>query len=184
MHGSNPVQGRHILSRNGSNGQTKQGLAVQHHQLHKQVQALWVSCQLHPPPRRWIMDPACWLWEKRFQAFETKWPRKLLHISYLEHKTNNRAWSTINFLMVHRNSAGNWQETETCMVRTCHTPPQPLQNHPSEYLGRWVTPWLAEDCWMDNIKEWTSLSMPELLTRASCKNYWKRISAKSSFMSP
>ena len=30
------------------NGQTKQNLAVQLHQLHKQVEALQVSCHLHP----------------------------------------------------------------------------------------------------------------------------------------
>ena len=39
-------------------------------------------------------------------------------------------------------------------------------------------------CWMDNIKEWTSLPMPELLTRASCRKDGKRISAESSLMSP
>ena len=43
-------------------------------------------------------------------------------------------------------------------------------------------------CWMDNIKEWTLLPMPELLTRASCKQTkkkdWKRISAESSLMFP
>ena len=38
--------------------------------------------------------------------------------------------------------------------------------------------------WMDNIKEWTSLPMPELPTRASCRRDWKRISAESSLMSP
>ena len=38
-------------------------------------------------------------------------------------------------------------------------------------------------CWMD-IKEWTSLPMPELLTRASCRKDWKRISAESSLVSP
>ena len=27
-------------------------------------------------------------------------------------------------------------------------------------------------CWMDNIKEWTSLPMPEPLTRASCRKDW------------
>ena len=56
--GSNPVQGWHLLSRrlhqdclsNGSNGQTKQDLAAQHHQLGKQVQAVQVFCHLHPPP--------------------------------------------------------------------------------------------------------------------------------------
>ena len=38
--------------------------------------------------------------------------------------------------------------------------------------------------WMDNIKEWTSLPMPELLTRAYCRKDWKRISPESSIMSP
>ena len=35
-------------------------------------------------------------------------------------------------------------------------------------------------CWRDNIKGWTSLPMPELLTGASCRKVWKRISAESS----
>ena len=35
-------------------------------------------------------------------------------------------------------------------------------------------------CLMDSIKEWTSLPMPELLTKTSCKKDWKRISAESS----
>ena len=39
-------------------------------------------------------------------------------------------------------------------------------------------------CCMDNIKKWTSLPMPELLTKASCRTDWKRISAKSSLMPP
>ena len=39
-------------------------------------------------------------------------------------------------------------------------------------------------CWMDNIKEWTSLLMPELLLTASCKKDWKRSSAESSLRSP
>ena len=39
-------------------------------------------------------------------------------------------------------------------------------------------------CWMDNIKEWSSLPMPELLTQASRRKDWKRISAESSLMFP
>ena len=37
---------------------------------------------------------------------------------------------------------------------------------------------------MDNIKEWTFLSKLELLTRASCRKDWNRISAELSLMSP
>ena len=36
-------------------------------------------------------------------------------------------------------SCGNCQEMETSMHRACHTPWQPLQNHPSGHLGGWVT---------------------------------------------
>ena len=39
-------------------------------------------------------------------------------------------------------------------------------------------------CWVDSIKEWTSLPVPELLTRASCRKDWERISAESSLMVP
>ena len=42
-------------------------------------------------------------------------------------------------------SSGNCQETETCMVRACNTPRQPLQNHPSGHHCGWVTPWSAEE---------------------------------------
>ena len=38
-------------------------------------------------------------------------------------------------------------------------------------------------CWMDNINERTSLPMPELHTRASCRKDWNRVSAESSLMS-
>ena len=31
------------------------------------------------------------------------------------------------------------------MVRECHVPRQPLQNHPSGHLGGWATPWSAEE---------------------------------------
>ena len=36
------------------------------------------------------------------------------------------------------------------------------------------------NCWMDNIKEWTSLSMPEQLTRASRRKDWNGIPAEWS----
>ena len=42
-------------------------------------------------------------------------------------------------------SSGNCQETETCRVWACHTPQQPLRNHPSGHLGGWVKPWSAEE---------------------------------------
>ena len=44
-----------------------------------------------------------------------------------------------------RTSSGNFQEAETCMVQACHTPQQPLQNHPSRHLGGWTMLWSAEE---------------------------------------
>ena len=122
--------------------------------------------------------------KKRIQAFETKCLRKLFHISYLGHKTNNWVWNKVNFLV---------------------GPQEPLL----ATVKRWKLAWFGHvtcpdslsktilqgtlegrrchgrqgKCWMDNIKEWTSLVMADLLTRASCRKDWQRISAESSLMS-
>ena len=40
-------------------------------------------------------------------------------------------------------SSGDCQETEACLA--CHTPRQPLENHPSGHLGEWATPLSAEE---------------------------------------
>ena len=42
----------------------------------------------------------CLLTEKTIQAFETMYLRKLLYISYLEHKTNDWVQSKINNFLV------------------------------------------------------------------------------------
>ena len=39
-------------------------------------------------------------------------------------------------------------------------------------------------CWMDDIKDWTSLPMPELLTKTYRRKGWKRISDGLSLMWP
>ena len=57
---------------------------------------------------------------KRIQAFETKCGSK-------------------------GTSSGNCQGTETCMIRACHTPRQPLQNLPSGHLGGRAMPWSADE---------------------------------------
>ena len=68
--------------------------------------------------------------------------RKLLRISYLEHKTNDWVRSKVKLpCELTGTLSGNCQETETGMVRECHTPRQPLENNPSRHLGVWATPW-------------------------------------------
>ena len=59
-------------------------------------------------------------------------------------------------------SSGNRQETETCMVVACHTPRQPFKAIPQDTFkgGRRLGQW--GKCLLDNIKEWTSLPLPEV----------------------
>ena len=152
---------------------------MQHHQLHKQVKAVQVSCDLHSL-WLWNMDPACWLWRKRIEAFETKCLRKLLCIFYLEHKTNDRVQSKINFL-------AGLQEPLLATVKRWK---RPWFGHVTRHDSLFKT--ILQDtleggwrcgrqrkCWMVNIKEQTSLPMPDLLTRAPCRKDWKRISGES-----
>ena len=95
--------------------------------------------------------------------------------------TGCRARST--FMWVHRNLF--WQLSRD---RNLHGLGMSHHNSLSKTIlwgtldGGWCCGW-QRNCWMDNIKEWTSLPVPELLTRASCRKYWKRIHAESSLMS-
>ena len=66
------------------------------------------------------------------------------HCLCLENKTNDWVRSKIYCpLGPQGTSSGICQETETCMVRACHTPRQPLQNRPSGHFGGWATSWSA-----------------------------------------
>ena len=57
------------------------------------------------------------------------------------------------------------------------------QTSPVSLWGHWYSG--REKCWIDNIKEWTLLSMPELLTMAtSHRKDWTKISTESSLLSP
>ena len=131
----------------------------------------------------------CLLTEKRIQTFETKCMRKLLCISYSEHKTNDCVRSKINFLVdpVTRSTV-----TSSATVRRRKLA---RFGHVTRYdsLSKTILQGTWEGrqrrgrqrkCWMDNIKDLTYLPMPELLTRASCRKDLKRISAESSIMFP
>ena len=92
------------------------------------------------------MDSSCKTWTLR--AGSKKDPgfiRKLLRISFFGAQ-NQRLGAEQDQLPCSSTgtSSDNRQETETCMVPAYHTPPQPLQNHPSGQLRPWVTQWSAE----------------------------------------
>ena len=109
--------------------------------------------------------------------------RKLLHISHLEHKTNNWVWNKINFLV------GPQEPLLATVRRQTLAWFGHLTHHNSlsktilqGTLDGWCHGW-QKKCWKDNIKGWTSLTMVELLTRASCRKVWNRTSAELSLMS-
>ena len=126
----------------------------------------------------WTLLADC---EKRIQAFETKCLRKRRRISYLEHKTKD--WVRIlvgpqgPLLATVKRRKLAWFGHVTCHDSLFKTILQGTLKG-GRRRGQ------QRKCWMDNTKELTSLPMPELLTRASCRKVWKRISAGSSLMSP
>ena len=123
--------------------------------------------------------------EESVQAFKTKCMRTFVHNSYFEHKTSDWVQSKINFLV-------GPQEPLLAIVKrwnfswfwhvTRHSSLSKTILHRALQGGQCCG--LQRNCWMDNMKEWTSLPIPELLTRAACRKGWKRISAESSLMSP
>ena len=123
--------------------------------------------------------------KRRIQAFETECMRKFLRIFYLEHKINDWMRSKINLVV------GPQKPLLATVKRRKLASFGHVTRHDS--LSKTILQGTLEDgrrlgrqrkYWMDNIKEWTSLPMPELPTKASCRKDWKRISAESSLMSP
>ena len=130
------------------------------------------------------MDPACWL--KKGSRLSKSSTRRNFSVSPI--------WSTCGARL------GVEQDQFPCV------PQEPLR----ATVKRWKLAWFGHvtrhdslpqtilqgtfeggrrrgrqrKCWVDNIKEWATLPMPELLTRATCRKDWKRISAESSLVSP
>ena len=151
-----------------SNGQTKQNLTVQHQQLCKQVQAVQTSLLSSPFSSMAVEHgPSLLILKKRIKAFKTKCLRKLLYISYLEHKTNDWVRSKINFLVGPREpllATVNIRKLAWFGHVLRHDSPSKTILHGTLEGGRCRG--RQRKCWMDNIEEWTSLPVPELLTRA------------------
>ena len=108
----------------------------------------------------------------------------ILRSSYLEHKTNDWVRRKINFLV------GPQEPLLATVKRRKLAWFGHVTRHVS--LSKTILQGTLEGgrrrsrqrkCWMDNVKEWTSLPMPELFTTGSCRKDGKRISAESSVMS-
>ena len=100
--------------------------------------------------------------EKKIQTFETKCMGKLLHISNLENESNNWVTRKINFLV------GPQEPLLTTVKRRKLAWLEYVVRHDS--LQRIILQGTFEDgrsrgrqrkCWLDNVKEWTSLPGPE-----------------------
>ena len=135
----------------------------------------------------------CWLTDKKIQAVETKCLRKLLCISHLGRETNEWMQREIIYL------AGAQRPLLKTAIRrefACfgHVTHQDslsktilggtLEEGAKGGVGGVERRGRQRKCWMNNIKEWTSLPIPELLATAYCGKDWKRISAESSRVSP
>ena len=152
-------------------------------QLRKQLQALQVSCHLYPPQWPWNIDPAYWLWKKGSQLSK---PSACWNFSA------SLAWSTRPKTGCGARSAslwvyGNlfWQLSGDGSLHGSHSTtasPKPSSRAPwrlddavvSRGSAGWTTWKSGHSCPCQNC----------LLTKASCRKEWKRISAKSSVMSP
>ena len=131
------------------------------------------------------MGPTSW---QKDQAFETK---------SLGNFSATLTWSKDQRLGAKKDklpcgstgtSSGNCQETETCMIRPCHTLRQPLQNHPSWHLGG-----LGEDVVGRGNAGWTTSKSGQAFPCQNClqlppaekkKKKWTRIFAELSRTSP
>ena len=126
---------------NGSNGQTSGGATPSASQA-----SLSFTSLLSPPSSSVVVKRGpCFLTEKQIQAFETECLREFLRISCFEHKTKDWVRSKINSLPGLQEPLLATARRQTCVVRACHTPRQPLQIHSTGHLGGWATPLSAEE---------------------------------------
>ncbi|MGL4418375.1 MAG: reverse transcriptase domain-containing protein [Plesiomonas shigelloides] len=123
--------------------------------------------------------------ERKIQAFENKCLRKLLRISYREHKTNEYVRNTITSLVgPHEPLLATVKRRKLAwfghVTRHNTLSKTILQGtlEGSRRRGRQRKNWVA------NIKEWTKLEMPELLATAQNRTQWRAVSVAAAFRSP
>ena len=120
--------------------------------------------------------------KKRVQAFETKCLKKLLHISYLGHKTNDQMWSKINSLVGPQKPLLTTVKRQKLAWFRHGAGYNSLSKTILQYLGRWATPWLAEE-----MLDWhhQRMDIPAYARPAHKGLLQKRlVYAESSLMSP
>jgi hypothetical protein len=123
--------------------------------------------------------------EKRLQAFETKCLRRLLKFSYLDRKTNDFVRSEVYSLV-------GYQEP---LLATIKRRKLAWFGHVTRHdtLSKTIMQGTLEGGRkrgrqkknrQDNVKEWTDLTIPDLLQTTSDRPLWRRITASSALRSP
>ena len=123
--------------------------------------------------------------EKRLQAFENKCMRKLLQISYTEHRTNKEVWDSVALHV----------GTQEPLLTTVKQRKLAWYGHTVRHnnLSKIILQGTVEGSrrqgrprksWSENVREWTSLTLPELLATAPQRRKWQQLSADAARLPP
>ena len=123
--------------------------------------------------------------EKRLKAFENKCYRKMLRVSYTEHRTNEdvleeveaRAGRQEPLLATAKRRKLAWFGHMVRHDSLCKTVLQGTVMG-KRRRGR------QRKCWLDNIKEWTGLELESLLEKANNREEWRHVTKSASRTSP
>ena len=123
--------------------------------------------------------------ERRIEAFETKSYRRMLGISWFQHKTNEYVLNKVFSL------AGPQEPLLSIVKRRKLSWFGHTTRHDS--LSKTILQGTLEGkrkrgrqrkCWMDNIKDWTQMNMAQLLKKANDRPGWRELSSAVSLMTP
>jgi len=123
--------------------------------------------------------------ERRISTFENKCFRKMLQISYREHKTNEYVHKTV------KEHVGNYEHLLAIVKRRKLKHFGHVIRH--DNLQKTILQGTVEGSrrrgrprksWMNNITEWSGLHLQQLLRRAENRREWKKTAASSSLRSP
>ena len=122
--------------------------------------------------------------ERKIQAFETKCLRKLLHISYTEHKIYDYVWSIVKNLVGPQKpllaTIRRWKLAWFGHVMWHDSLSKTITQ--GTVKGRWRHG-QQKKSWFDNTKDWTQMTLSDLLSMTANRKAW-RMSASLALRSP
>ena len=123
--------------------------------------------------------------EKKIQAFEMKCLRKLLNISWTEHKTNELVRYQVELAV----------STQEPLLATAKRRKMQWYGHVTRHntMAKTILQGTLEGgrrrgrprkSWSDNVKEWTDMDTPTLIRAAEARQNWRRLSTEASLSPP